>query len=129
MSGNAGSEPPAFALGLTGKCAEVLERQECNVTGTVPSWLSGCTLLRNGALRVGCPALNTPHHDVPAARNQRCSKLACMVGHDELWEGSDVVCALSRHWQASSVLPNHAGPGTFDIELAGGRGTLTVPHW
>lgn len=68
MSGNAGSEPPAFALGLTGKCAEVLERQECNVTGTVPSWLSGCTLLRNG-------------------------------------------------------------PGTFDIELAGGRGTLTVPHW
>ncbi|KAL4435075.1 hypothetical protein ABPG77_003900 [Micractinium sp. CCAP 211/92] len=68
MGSNASNKAPAFALGLMGKCAEVLERQECTTTGTLPSWLSGSTLLRNG-------------------------------------------------------------PGTFDIELADGRGTLTVPHW
>lgn len=54
-------------LGLTGKCQEVLERQDCEVTGTVPAWLTA-TLLRNG-------------------------------------------------------------PGTFDVELEGGRGNFTVPHW
>ncbi|KAL4458227.1 hypothetical protein ABPG75_013092 [Micractinium tetrahymenae] len=68
MSGDTSNAAPAFAAGLAGKCAESLERQECAVTGAVPAWLSGSTLLRNG-------------------------------------------------------------PGTFDIELAGGRGTFTVPHW
>lgn len=54
-------------LGLSGRCAEVLEPQACTVTGALPPWLSA-RLLRNG-------------------------------------------------------------PGIFDIEMEGGKGTFTVPHW
>lgn len=58
MGSNASNKAPAYALGLTGKCAEVLDRQKCTITGTLPSWLSGSTLLRNGAPLVGSSALD-----------------------------------------------------------------------
>ncbi len=30
-------------------------------------------------------------------------------------------------WLSANLLRN--GPGIFDVELEGGRGTFTVPHW
>lgn len=117
MSGVASGGAPSFALGLTGKCAEVLERLECTVTGAVPAWLSGCTLLRNGTLGA-----------LGAVPLMACTAGSKVVGR----AGSEILLWSGRWYGLPDFGPQRcfpAGPGTFDIELAGGRGTLTVPHW